>query len=70
MIKPNVFKLLLALALLAGAGLIFFRFLREDDGILEKTFFYDLHEKKLFAASREAVDRRPAGHACAARCGA
>jgi len=55
MIKPNVFKLLLALALLAGAGLIFFRFLRQNDGISEKTFFYDLNEKKLFAASREAL---------------
>src|SRR6266404_4514693 len=55
MIKPNVFKLLLALALLAGAGLIFFRFLRQNDGISEQTFFYDLSEKKLFAASREAL---------------
>jgi hypothetical protein len=41
--------------LLGGAGLMFARFLRQNDGVTEKTFFYDLSEKKLFAASREAL---------------
>ena len=53
--KANVIKLSLAVLLLAGAGAMFSRFLRQDDGISEKTFFYDLREKKLFAVSRETV---------------
>jgi hypothetical protein len=48
-------KLGLALALLGGAGFLTLRFLRQDDGIVETTFFYDLSEKKLFAAPREAL---------------
>jgi hypothetical protein len=53
--KSNFIKILLALALIAGAGFMFFRFFNQNDGISEKTFFYDLSEKKLFAASREAL---------------
>jgi len=53
--KLNALKLPLAIALLAGAVFMFVRFLRQDSGIPEKTFFYDLSEKKLFAMSREAL---------------
>jgi hypothetical protein len=53
--KANAFKLALALVLLGGAGLLALRFFRQDDGIAETTFFYDLSEKKLFAAPREAL---------------
>ncbi len=55
MIRSNLFKVFLALALLAGAGLIFFRFFSQNNGVSEKTYFYDLNEKKLFATSREAL---------------
>ena len=51
----NVFKLVLAVALLGGATFMFVRFIRQSDGVSEQTFFYDLSEKKLFAASREAL---------------
>ena len=44
-----------AVALLGGAALIFARFLKRGDGVVENTFFYDLSEKKLFAASRELL---------------
>ncbi|MEO6036613.1 MAG: hypothetical protein ABIQ35_15290 [Verrucomicrobiota bacterium] len=53
--RPNVLKLLLAVALLGGAAFMAWRFLRQGDGVSEQTFFYDLSEKKLFAASREAL---------------
>src|ERR1700682_5272728 len=53
--KPDILKLVLAVMLLGGAVLMFARFLRQNDGVSEKTFFYDLSEKKLFAASREAL---------------
>jgi hypothetical protein len=53
--KSNILKLVLAVVLLSGAGWMFARFFRQNDGITEKTFFYDLSEKKLFAASREAL---------------
>ena len=51
----NALKILLAVGLLGGAVFMFSGFLRSDDGISEQTFFYDLSEKKLFAASREAL---------------
>jgi hypothetical protein len=51
----NATKVILAILLLAGAALGFHRFFSQDDGIAEKAFFYDLSEKKLFAASREAL---------------
>jgi hypothetical protein len=53
--RSDIFKLVLALALLGGAFFILVRFLRQSDGISEQTYFYDLSEKKLFAASREAL---------------
>ncbi len=51
----NALKLALATALLGGAVLMIVRFIRQDSGVAEKTFFYDLSEKKLFAASRELL---------------
>jgi hypothetical protein len=51
----KVAKILFALVLLAVAGVGFARFLNRDRGVSEETFFYDLSEKKLFAASREAL---------------
>ena len=53
--KSNAIKVCLSVALLAGAGLLLFGFLSHGDGISEKTYFYDLSEKKLFAASREEL---------------
>lgn len=53
--RSNGIKLGLALLLLIGAAVILVRFFRQGDGISEQTFFYDLSEKKLFAASREAL---------------
>jgi hypothetical protein len=53
--KSSILKLALAGMLFGGAGLMFARFLRQNDGVTESTFFYDLSEKKLFAASREAL---------------
>jgi hypothetical protein len=53
--KSSILKLVLAVMLLGSAGLMFARFLRQNDGVTERTFFYDLSEKKLFAASREAL---------------
>ena len=51
----NALKLVLALALLGGAAFMFVRFLRQGDGVAENAFFFDLSERKLFAASREAL---------------
>lgn len=53
--RSNALKLGLALLLLIAATVLLVRFLRQGDGISEQTFFYDLSEKKLFAASREAL---------------
>jgi hypothetical protein len=53
--KANALKLALALVLLGSAVVLALRFLRQDDGVAETTFFYDLSEKKLFAAPREAL---------------
>lgn len=55
MSTANLAKLLFALLLLGGAGFGFYRFLNRDTGISEQTYFYDLSEKKLFGASRDAV---------------
>src|SRR5436190_19911023 len=55
MSRPNLFKLVLAVALLGGAVIILVRFLKQGDGIAEETFYYDLSEKKLFAGPREAL---------------
>jgi hypothetical protein len=53
--QSNLFKLLLALALLGGAAFMVVRSLRQGDGVSEQTYFYDLSEKKLFAAPRESL---------------
>ncbi len=53
--RSNVFKLVLAVALLGGATIMLVRFLRQGDGLAEETFYYDLSEKKLFAGPREAL---------------
>lgn len=53
--KSNAFKLGLALVFLGGAGFMAYRHFQQDDGIGESTFFYDLSEKKLFAAPRESL---------------
>lgn len=57
--RSNALKLGLALLLLIGATVMLVRFFRQGDGISEQTFFYDLSEKKLFAASREALPPIP-----------
>ena len=51
----NALRLPLAIALLAGAVFMFVRYIQHDNGVVEKTFFYDMSEKKLFAASRELL---------------
>jgi hypothetical protein len=53
--RSNIFKLVLAGALLGGASIMLVRFLRQGDGLAEETFYYDLSEKKLFAGPREAL---------------
>jgi len=53
--RSNALKLALAVGLSGGAAFMFTRFLRSESGVSEQTFFYDLSEKKLFAASREAL---------------
>jgi hypothetical protein len=53
--RSNALKLALAVGLLGSATFMFTRFLRSENGVSEQTFFYDLSEKKLFAASREAL---------------
>jgi hypothetical protein len=51
----NVLKIVLAFVLLGASGILFAKYLRRDKGVSEKTFFYDLSSKELFAASREAI---------------
>ena len=51
----NAVKVVVAVVLLGLAGYAFARFFSRNDGISEKTFFYDLSEKKLFAVSRETL---------------
>jgi hypothetical protein len=53
--KSNTIKLIFSVVLLAGATFIAVGYFRRDDGIAEKTFYYDLSEKKLFAGPREAL---------------
>ncbi len=53
--SSNSTKIVIALLLLAGAAFGFYRFFSKDDGVSEKSFFYDLSEKKLFAAARETL---------------
>jgi hypothetical protein len=53
--KMTTIKLIVALALLGGASFMFVGFFRHNSGVVEKAFFYDLSEKKLFAVSREEL---------------
>ncbi|MBE0545427.1 MAG: hypothetical protein IH623_29155 [Verrucomicrobia bacterium] len=53
--KPMLAKVALAVLLLGGAGFLFARFLKQGGGVGENEFFYDLSEKKLFAAPRESL---------------
>jgi len=48
-------KLAGSLLMLGVAGFFLMRFWREDSGVSEKAFFYDLSEKKLFVAERGLV---------------
>ncbi len=48
-------KLGMVAAMLAAAGFFFYQFAKQNGGPSEKAFFYDLSEKKLFAADRNAV---------------
>lgn len=47
--------LVFAIVLLAGAGMLFFRFFGERRQAEELAYFYDLSEKKLFSAPRTLV---------------
>jgi hypothetical protein len=51
----KIAKISVAVVLLAIAGLGMFRYFHRDEGVSEETFFYDLSEKKLYAAPREAL---------------
>lgn len=53
--KAMLLKLALAVVLLGGAGFLFARFFQQDSGVGENEFFYDLSERKLFAAPRESL---------------
>src|SRR5262245_8344375 len=55
MSSGNSIKMLVAVLLFAGAGFGFYRSFSKRPDVSEKSFFYDLSEKKLFAASREAL---------------
>ena len=53
--SSNFLKLVLALVMLGAAGFFLVRFFTQDDGVSEKSYFYDLSEKKLFTATRTLV---------------
>jgi hypothetical protein len=53
--KAAALKIAVSLLLLAGAGFGFYRYFNRDTGVSEQEFFYDLSEKKLFAAPRESL---------------
>ena len=53
--NSNSIKIVIVILLFAGAGYGFYRFFSKPTDISEKSFFYDLSEKKLFAASRELL---------------
>lgn len=55
MSKANWVKLIGAALLLVLAGFGLYRHFNRGDGVSEQAFFYDLSERKLFAASREAL---------------
>ncbi len=53
--RRNAIKFGLAVAFLAVAGTLFWRFAKSNAGDSEKAFFYDLSERKLFVAARSAI---------------
>ncbi len=54
--KDGLFKIGLALAMLVLAGVLVWRFLRNEGArVSEKAFFYDLSKQKLFVGPRTAV---------------
>lgn len=53
--RNNAVKLGFAVAVLAVAGILFWRFAAANAGDSEKAFFYDLSERKLFVADRSAI---------------
>ena len=53
--QPKIIQLALAVVLLGGAGLLTARFVGQDKGVSESSFFYDLSKKELFAGPREAL---------------
>lgn len=55
MTRNDALKLLAVFLILGLAGWLLWRNFRTNDGVSEKAFFYDLSEKKLFAAPRTAV---------------
>jgi len=55
MMNMNRLKFVATLLLLGLAGYCIARFWGQDSGVSEKAFFYDLNEKKLFAARRTSV---------------
>lgn len=55
MSTSNSIKLALAVLMLIASGFFVLRSMLQNDGVSEKAFFYDLSERKLFAAPRTAV---------------
>jgi hypothetical protein len=55
MSQSDRLKLAAVIAILALAGFLAVRFFRQDNGITEKAFFYDLSEQKLFTGPRSKV---------------
>jgi len=55
MSTANLAKLSLAVLLLVGAGFGFYRHFNRNSGVSEQLWFYDLSERKLFAAPRESL---------------
>jgi len=53
--KASLLKVVTAVVLLGIAVALCVRSFRSDTGVSESAFFYDLSEKKLFAAPREAL---------------
>jgi len=53
--SANTIKVIVVVLLFAGAGFGFYRFFNKKSGVAEEAYFYDLSEKKLFAAARESL---------------
>ena len=53
--KTSRTKFAISCCLLAVAGVMVYRFIRDNRGAAEKAFFYDVSQKRLFTAARTAV---------------